>query len=85
MGTQKFKPRSFETNKEIEERVHAPGAGVRFVEPNYIVTSLVVPNDNLYKSQYAYNNIQAPQAWNLSTGASMTNPRNLMPYYQLVA
>jgi thermitase len=47
--------------------------GVEFVEPNRIRrTTLYVPNDPSYGSQWALQTIQAPQAWNLLPGTYLT-------------
>lgn len=43
---------------------------VRYVEPNVIVSATIVPNDPMYGSQWALAKIQAPQAWDISTGSS---------------
>jgi subtilisin family serine protease len=54
---------------------------VRYVEPNHIVTTTVVPNDPRFSELWGLNNtgqtggtadadIDAPEAWNLETGSS---------------
>ena len=43
---------------------------VRYVEPNVIVSATIVPNDPMYGSQWSLPKIQAPQAWDISTGSS---------------
>jgi len=43
-------------------------AGVKYVEPNYSRRASFVPNDPLYRQQYGLRAIQAPEAWNRSTG-----------------
>jgi thermitase len=44
--------------------------GVLFVEPNYVVTSAdTIPNDLLWNQQYAPTHIQAPAAWDITTGS----------------
>jgi thermitase len=43
---------------------------VRYVEPNLIVSATIVPNDPKYRSQWSLPKIQAPQAWDISTGSS---------------
>lgn len=40
-----------------------------YVEPNAIVHALRVPNDPLFVQQWAMNKIQAPAAWDTTTGA----------------
>lgn len=43
--------------------------GVSYVEPNYIRRTLRDPNDPGYPSQWHYNAISLPQAWDISVGA----------------
>ncbi len=43
---------------------------VEFAEPDYIATAFLVPNDPGYANQWALPKIQAPQAWDLTTGSS---------------
>jgi serine protease len=40
------------------------------VSPNYIMRALRTPNDPRYPEQWHYPQISAPQAWNLTTGAT---------------
>lgn len=42
--------------------------GVRYAEPNYRRSTLRVPNDPGYPSQWHYNAISLPQAWDISVG-----------------
>ncbi|WP_320819471.1 S8 family peptidase [Thalassolituus sp.] len=42
---------------------------VEFAEPNYIRHALRTPNDPLYRNQYHYNDINLPQAWDITTGS----------------
>lgn len=42
--------------------------GVRYAEPNYRRSILRVPNDPGYPSQWHYNAISLPQAWDISIG-----------------
>jgi subtilisin family serine protease len=55
--------------------------GIAYVEPNYIIHASAIPNDTRFSEQWALNNtgqtggtadadIDAPEAWNLSTGSS---------------
>jgi len=44
--------------------------GVAYVEPNYIVTADLIPDDTLWSQQYGPSNIQAPAAWDVTTGSS---------------
>jgi serine protease len=41
-----------------------------YVEPNYILQPLVVPNDPFYPFQWHYPLINLPAAWDLTTGSS---------------
>lgn len=43
---------------------------VHSVSPNYILQTLLTPNDPRYREQWHYPQISAPQAWNLTTGAT---------------
>lgn len=43
---------------------------VLFVEPNYRVTASVIPNDADWNLQYAPALIQAPAAWDITTGSN---------------
>jgi thermitase len=45
-------------------------AGVRFAEPNYLVLPALIPNDSRWGDQYGPAHIQAPQAWDVTTGSS---------------
>lgn len=45
-------------------------SGVLFAEPNYIVRADMIPNDPLWAQQYAPVLIQAPAAWDVTTGSS---------------
>ncbi len=45
---------------------------IEFIEPNYIYTTVFTPNDPGLSQQYAWNNIQAYQAWDVTQGASST-------------
>ncbi len=44
-------------------------AGVRYVEPNYRVQADLVPNDTRWSEQYGPVRVQAPSAWDLTTGS----------------
>lgn len=44
--------------------------GVTFVEPNYVVRADLFPDDPLWLQQYGPANIQAPTAWNTTTGST---------------
>ncbi|MEN3011091.1 MAG: S8 family peptidase [Candidatus Bipolaricaulaceae bacterium] len=43
---------------------------VEFAEPDYVAVAYLVPNDPGYPYQWALPKIQAPQAWDLTTGSS---------------
>ncbi len=43
----------------------AAAPGVRFVEPNYVLTTCATPNDPYFSSQYGPKKIQADLAWEL--------------------
>ncbi len=45
-------------------------AGVQFAEPNYLVRPDLIPNDPRWGQQYGPLHIQAPQAWDITTGSS---------------
>ena len=46
-------------------------SAVEFAEPNYLVqTADTIPNDPNWSNQYGPANIQAPQAWDITTGSS---------------
>ncbi len=46
----------------------ADGTDVEFAEPNYIQQALRVPNDEFYDSQWHYELINLPEAWDLTIG-----------------
>jgi len=43
---------------------------VEYVEPNYIYSTVFTPNDPCRSQQYAWNNIQAYTAWDVTQGSS---------------
>ncbi|MBA3470754.1 MAG: S8 family serine peptidase [Herpetosiphonaceae bacterium] len=45
---------------------------IEFAEPNYIYTVNYTPNDTSLGSQWAWNRIQAPQAWDVTQGSAST-------------
>jgi subtilisin family serine protease len=47
-------------------------AAVRFVEPNFVVRAARVPNDDGFGGQWGLRNVQAPAAWNVTTGGPVT-------------
>jgi len=44
--------------------------GVLYVEPNYIVEASIIPDDVQWSQQYGPAQIQAPAAWDITTGSS---------------
>ncbi len=52
------------------QRYYAGQAGVRFAEPDFLVSAYDEPNDPLYPQQWALPKIGAPAAWDTSDGAS---------------
>lgn len=43
--------------------------GVRFVERNAVVKAELIPNDSRWNDQYGPQHVQAPQAWDTTTGS----------------
>ena len=43
-------------------------SSVEFAEPDYVVKAIGVPNDTYYANQWGMTKIQAPQAWDITTG-----------------
>jgi Subtilase family len=81
-GTHKLKVASGQVGATIAALEHRPG--VRFVEPNYIVHAMSVPNDPLFPNLWAFQNtgqvvvgragtagadIKALAAWSITTGS----------------
>jgi subtilisin family serine protease len=56
----------------IEEVLQAyrSNPNVEYAERNYIVSASFVPDDPLYSTQWALDKIDAPEAWDISTGGS---------------
>ncbi|MCA9772221.1 MAG: hypothetical protein KC466_07410, partial [Myxococcales bacterium] len=42
--------------------------GVEYAEPNYLLHASAIPNDPLYGSLYGMDKIDAPLAWDVTTG-----------------
>jgi len=42
----------------------------RFIEPDFVDHISVIPNDDNYDDQWAYPKVDAPSAWNISTGSN---------------
>ena len=55
---QKFLLENFQDNSAIE-----------YVEPNYIYKAALIPNDPDYIQQYYWRQVDAPGAWDISTGS----------------
>src|ERR1041384_7188338 len=43
---------------------------IEFAEPDYIIEPAMIPNDPKYTSEWHLPKIQAPQAWDITTGSS---------------
>ena len=43
---------------------------VEFAEPDYVATAILTPNDTYFSNQWGMTKIQAPQAWDITTGQS---------------
>ncbi|MEA3282137.1 MAG: S8 family serine peptidase [Euryarchaeota archaeon] len=54
----------------IREITTTKGGGVRYAEPDHIVTILLTPNDPLYASQWGPSTIKADRAWDAQQGSS---------------
>ena len=54
----------------IGEMTATKGCGVRYAEPDYIVTILHTPDDPLYTSQWGPPAIKADRAWDVQKGSS---------------
>ncbi|MCG0277646.1 MAG: S8 family peptidase, partial [Thermanaeromonas sp.] len=55
--------------KAVEKAAcYARNPHVEFAEPDYVAQAVFVPNDPYFEKQWAMIRIQAPQAWDLSTG-----------------
>jgi thermitase len=57
---------------KVQEKLLAyQGDGeVQFAEPDYIAKAIGTPNDPYFSNQWGLTKIQAPQAWDITTGAS---------------
>lgn len=43
---------------------------VEYAVPNYIIEANAIPNDEFYSTQWNFPKIQAPSAWDISTGST---------------
>ena len=50
--------------------IYRQDKNVIYAEPNYIFKNQLIPNDTHYNFQWGLNRINAPPAWNLTTGSS---------------
>jgi thermitase len=57
---------------QAAEKAKAYGAekNVKFAEPDYVATAIFEPNDTYFANQWGMTKIQAPQAWDVTTGSS---------------
>jgi subtilisin family serine protease len=46
--------------------------GVAYAEPDYLVHTTLTPNDTHYDQEYGLGKINAPEAWNITTGSTKT-------------
>ncbi len=60
------------TNLSVSQAIalYKKQPGVLTAEPNYIQKALVTPNDSRYPELWGMEKIQAPTAWNTTTGSS---------------
>lgn len=49
-------------------RSYSEEKSVKYAEPDYIATAISTPNDQSFGSQWGMTKIQAPQAWDVTTG-----------------
>lgn len=49
--------------------IYTQNENVIYAEPNYICKNQSIPNDPYYDYQWGLNNINAPSAWNITTGS----------------
>lgn len=55
-------------DRVLEALQHNPN--IEFAEPDYIVEPDLIPNDTYYPSEWHPAKIQAPQAWDITTGSA---------------
>lgn len=66
---QKIAPNAYEKIDTLEKIAELKRRDdVEYAQPNYIYQSLATPNDNSYSKQWGLNQINAPLAWDISTG-----------------
>jgi thermitase len=62
---------SVSQNQAAEKaRAYGREKNVEFAEPDYIAKAIFTPNDPYFDSQWGMTKIQAPQAWDVTTGSS---------------
>ncbi len=56
----------------VEARVAAYGRNpnVEYAEPNYVAYAIGIPNDPYFGKQWGMTRIQAPEAWDVTTGSA---------------
>ncbi|HPA25390.1 MAG TPA: S8 family serine peptidase [bacterium] len=66
----KFK---FQNDNELQELIkfYQEQKDVELVEPNYLYQAALIPNDQYYDEQWYLEKIQAPNAWNITTGTNL--------------
>jgi thermitase len=57
-------------NVAAKIRALSKNPNIIYAEPDYIVKAELVPNDPLYKDQYAHPYVKTPGAWDVTTGSS---------------
>lgn len=56
--------------REAEAVAALRQAGAELAQPNYVRRMALTPNDSLYSQQWALSKINAPSAWDITTGSS---------------
>ena len=54
-------------------KAYSSNARVAYAEPNFMAEALDSPDDPLFESQWGMVKVQAPQAWEVTTGSSSIN------------
>jgi thermitase len=61
-------------NQEIEKiRAYSKNPLVAYAEPNYLCQVVGRPDDNYFDKQWGMNKVEAPQAWDVTTGNREVN------------
>ncbi|MFQ5816705.1 MAG: hypothetical protein ACE5H2_01950 [Terriglobia bacterium] len=66
LGVDVLRSRSLST-EELMEKLR-PVPAVEYVEPNYYLQTVFIPNDTFFPSQWGLTKIRCPQAWDVTTG-----------------